>query len=129
MVPLESMPPLRLVNVLVRLLPPMSSVPPVIVIVLVPSVPLPERINVPSATVVVPLMVLFAESVTVPLPFFVNALLPPRAAETEPFWRMKPLVELRVAVVFSLITLPPVSVRRPTESVRETMLKVPPLML
>jgi hypothetical protein len=53
-VPFEIVPPVMLLKVFVMLEPPRSSVPPVIVIVLVPSVPLPERVSVPLATVVTP---------------------------------------------------------------------------
>ena len=43
-----------LLKVLVILPPARSSVPPVMLIVLVPRVPLPERVSVPLVTVVAP---------------------------------------------------------------------------
>ena len=45
---------MMLLKVFVILPPPRSSVPPVIVMVLAPRVPLPERVSVPLETVVTP---------------------------------------------------------------------------
>ena len=54
-VPFESVPAVKLLTLLVILVPPRSSVPPERVIVLLPKVPLPERVSVPALMAVLPL--------------------------------------------------------------------------